>query len=272
MSLEERALSIRRNILKTAYGAKAGHIGPSFSGVEILTSLYFDDVLKYDVTNPLNENRDKFVLSKGHGALLLYSVLCEAGYITSDYLKQYCDGENGLGMHPHVNKNIGIETTSGSLGHGVAIANGMALSAKILNNNSNVYVLVGDGECQEGSIWEALLFSAHNKLDNLTVIIDNNKIQGTNFTEKILHLDNMTDKLKAFGFSVFEVDGHDFKQLKNAFTEKSDKPKAIIANTVKGKGVSFMENNPAYHSKIPTGEFIEQAIKELGMTKEELEI
>ncbi len=272
MSLENRALSIRRNILKTAYGAKAGHIGPSFSSVEILTSLYFDDVLKYDVNNPLDENRDKFVLSKGHGALLLYSVLCEAGYITADYLKYYCDGEHGLGMHPHINKSFGIETTSGSLGHGVAIANGMALSAKILDNNSKVYVLVGDGECQEGSIWEALLFSGHKKLDNLTVIIDNNKIQGTNFTENILDLGSLSDKLKSFGFSVFEVDGHNFEELKNAFTQISDKPKAIIANTVKGKGVSFMENNPSYHSKIPMDESIEQAIKELGMTKEALEV
>lgn len=264
MDLQKKANSIRKRILSVAYENKAGHIGPSFSSADILTSLYFDNVLSYDSGNASAMDRDRFILSKGHGALLLYSTLIESGLMEESYIADYCSGHTEIGMHPTINKAVGIEATTGSLGHGFSFAAGIAKAAKIKKMKSKVYALAGDGECQEGSIWEALMFAAHHKLDNLTFIIDHNKLQGTDYVENVMSLGDLRAKAEAFGCFALEVDGHNFAGLKAAFdTISVNRPKVIVANTIKGKGVSFMENRAEYHSKIPDASEIEQAFEEL---------
>ena len=248
--LDKRSIYLRQLIIRGLEGGKRGHIGSSMSLVEILRVLY-DDILKFDPKNPEMESRDRLILSKGHGCLALYSILADKGYFSLDKLDTFCKVDSILGGHP--DQYIpGVETTTGSLGHGFSIGLGMAIALKIKNINSRVFAIVGDGEINEGSIWESCMSASKHKLENLVMIIDNNKLQTYGSPEEVAGLDFIENKLKSFGFDTFEVDGHSINELKNVLTKKTikkDKPTAVICNTVKGKGIDFAENNLNWHHK-----------------------
>ena len=264
--LVNKTTELRKLILQTVYGAKSGHIGGSFSSAEILTALYFER-MKLDENNPRWEGRDRFVLSKGHITPAYYSVLAMRGFFPIEELKTFRKLGSKLQGHPDRNKVSGVDMSSGSLGQGISSAVGIALAGKLKKADYRVYTLVGDGEIQEGQVWEAAMFASHHKLDNLCVIIDNNGIQSDGPIESINSPYPIDQKFLAFGFNVITVDGHDFKQLINAFNNAElvkEKPTVIIAKTVKGKGVSFMENKASWHGKVPSEEEFEFAMKELG--------
>lgn len=267
--LEEKSNLFRREILKMALEAKGGHIAPAYSIVELLTALYFN-ILKVDPKNHLDEDRDRLILSKGHGCLALYAVLAHKGFFSIETLKTFCKPGSCLGGHPELQKAPGIEATTGSLGHGLSMGVGIALAGKIDNKKYRVFTIIGDGECNEGSIWEAFAAAVQFKLDNLIVIIDSNKLQATGFVKEIINPDPSSERLKAFDFAVKEIEGHNFEQilkvLKNVPFEKN-KPSVIIAHTIKGKGVSYMENDLAWHYKIPNEKETKKAFEELGEKK-----
>lgn len=270
-NLNDIALSVRQNIFKMAFMANGGHIAPAYSMTEIVVDLYFDDVLKYDPKNPNWIDRDYFILSKGHGVLSLYSVLAMAGYFSVDELNTFCKIDSRLGSLAKSNSVPGVEATTGSLGHGLSYAVGIALANKIDKKISDVYVLLGDGECQEGSIWEAVMSAVHHKLDNLVVIVDYNKLQAMDSIDNIMSISEFKNKFISFGFETLEIDGHNFKEIRKALTYRvQGKPVAIIASTVKGKGLSFMENRPIWHYRIPNEDELEIALRELNMSREEL--
>ncbi len=247
-------------------GNTGAHIGGSLSMIEIMAVLY-NGVMKYKATDTSWEGRDRFILSKGHGALTLYTAMKSVGLLSEEELMTYKDNETRLYAHPSMNIKMGIEFSSGSLGQGLSLGVGTALALKRKNNDSSkVYVLVGDGECNEGQIWEAAMAASHYKLDNLTVIIDKNKLQYDGDTMDIINMDNLSDKWAAFGFETITIDGHSVEQLLTAFQAETDKPKAIIGETIKGKGVSFMENNPIWHNNRLTDEQYKQAMSEQGVT------
>lgn len=272
-NLEKIALEIRRSIFRTVCLNKAGHLASSLSSVEILVGLYFGNILRYNVEEPEWEGRDRFILSKGHAALAFYHVLAKAGYFEQKKVDSFCMEGSEFGGLATYGKIPGVEMTSGSLGHGLSFAAGIAMAARI-NKNSlyHVYTMVGDGELQEGEVWEAALFISHNNLTNLTIIVDNNRIQATGFSKNIIDLGNLNEKWKAFGFNVIEVDGHNINQICEGLEAKTDKPKVIIANTRKGKGLSFAENKGDWHYKMPTEQEIDIGLRELGMTKEDLRV
>ena len=248
--LDKRSLGLRKTIVEILAIAGRAHVGSAFSLVEILRVLY-DDILQYDSKNPLWEKRDRFVLSKGHGCLALYVMLAEKGFFSEKELWQYCNPEGILGGHPEI-KIPGIEASTGSLGHGFPIANGFAINALIENASYNTYVIIGDGEANEGSIWEAALFAGKHHLSNLTVIIDYNKYQSYGPTSYVQNLDPLNTKWESFGFEVAEVNGHNVSSLKNLLLKiplDKHKPSAIICHTVKGKGISLLENNMDWHHK-----------------------
>jgi len=270
--LEKISLDIRRCIFRTVCSNRAGHLASSLSSVEILVALYFGNILKYDAKMPDWENRDRFILSKGHAALALYYILARAGYYEEKNVRSFCKEGTIFGGLATYGKIPGIEMTSGSLGHGLSFAAGVSMAGRIKGDLYKVYVLLGDGELQEGEIWEAASFISHNKLENLTIIIDNNKIQATGFGKDIINLENLSEKWRAFGFYVVEVDGHNIDHLMDALNIKADKPKVIIANTVKGKGLSFAEGREDWHYKLPSENEIAIGMKELGMSVEDLKI
>lgn len=257
----------RINILKMVHNAASGHIGGAFSGVEILNVLY-NKVLNiptdWKKSNDF-ESRDRFILSKGHASALLYSVLAQRGFFSEDELMTFRKFGSKLQGHPCCKELDGIEVSTGSLGQGLSIGCGMAMGLKLDKNPANVVVYMGDGEIQEGSVWEAFMQAAHRNLDNLVAIIDRNGLQIDGSTENVMSLGELDKKLAAFGWAVETIDGHDFNQIHNAMqnAKKSNKPYAIIANTVKGKGVSFMENNAGWHGKAPNDEQFEKALAEL---------
>lgn len=264
---------VRKRIFKTAYFGGGGHIASALSMTEIISVLYFKDILKYNPLNPNWEQRDKFILSKGHACLALYSVLSIAGYFDEKELLNFCKVDSRFGGHPKMYEIPGVEASTGALGHGLSFGLGVALSNKIDKNNSNVYVIIGDGECQEGSIWEAIMSAANYKLDNLTVIVDYNKLQAMDKISSILEIEPFCNKWQSFGWNVKEIDGHNINEIYAALTEKTiDKPKVIIANTIKGKGISFMENIPIWHYRMPDTDELEIVIKELGLSKQELNL
>ena len=247
------------------HDAKSGHPGGSLSSVEIVLSLYFN-VMNHDPHDP---ERDRFVLSKGHSAPLLYTVLMEAGYIprSADQLRKYGSILQG---HPDAMQTRGVEISSGSLGNGLSVASGIAAAAKIDGKKNRIFCLMGDGECDEGLIWEAAMLAPHKKLNNLTAIVDRNMLQIDGCTEDVICLEPFSDKWRAFNWHVIECDGHSYPELINAFKEaakRRDQPSVIIAKTVKGKGVSFMENNVGFHGKAPSDTELQQALKELGETQ-----
>jgi len=250
IELEEKAREIRGRILDLGACGKKIHYGGSLSMVEILTVLYFQ-TLRHDPRRPSWEDRDRFLLSKGHSCPGLYVVLAEAGYFPREILATFRELDTILQGHPDRKKTPGVEITSGSLGQGLSQGVGIALGARMDSKSYRVYVLIGDGEMDEGQIWEAMLAAAHYNLDNLTVIVDRNRIQSAGFTEDIIRLEPLADKWKALGWAVVEADGHSIHSLLDAFAAVQriqGQPSVIIANTIKGKGVSFMENKIAFHT------------------------
>ena len=271
MSLIEKctaaAASIRRDLIKMTYntGTTGAHIGGSLSMAEIMSVLYLA-IMKFDADNLKSESRDRFILSKGHGAMAQYAAMKQAGLISDEELQTFKQNNTFLYAHPSMNLEKGIEFSSGSLGQGLSLAVGSALALKIKKNNeSRVFVLLGDGECNEGSVWEAAMSASHYKLDNLTVIIDKNKLQYDGETEDVLGLAPFDAKWKSFGFETVTVDCHNVESLINAFSkEHKNQPLCIIADTIKGKGVSFMENEAKWHNGSLTKEQFEQALAEQG--------
>lgn len=252
---------IRSKILKMVLDSKSSHIGSSLSIVEILVSLYFK-ILNIDPENPQKIDRDKFILSKGHGSAAFYATLSERGFFPSSYLDRYYT-DDGL-LPGHLDRIApGIENAAGSLGHGLSLGVGMAIANHQTSNPGRIFVLLGDGECNEGSIWEGIMLASHLKLSNLTVIVDYNKIQSFGRTNEVINQEPIVKRWESFGWDVFDVDGHNFEELISAFEAAQKGPKVIIANTIKGKGVSFMEDSLDWHYKSPTLEQYEQALMEL---------
>ena len=265
-NIKSFALQVRKNILEMALSAGAGsaHFGGALSIAEIVSTL-FAHQMKIDKTNPNWEERDRFILSKGHACLAYYAALSEIGYISSKELQTFGKNDTNLLGHPVINKDLGIDFSNGSLGMGLSLGIGVAISSKKKKKNFNVYVIIGDGECNEGSIWEAAMAAPNFKLDNLYVIIDKNNFQQTGSNKEIMNVENLKDKWSSFGWHTVELDGHNIQELCNFFdsSKKIDKPKAVIANTVKGKGFSFSENNNEWHHSVLSKSFYEKAIKEL---------
>ncbi len=252
IKLDTRSKYLRQLIVQALIGGGRGHMGSAMSLVEILRVLY-DEFIKFDPKKPKNENRDRLILSKGHGCLALYAILADKKFIKSTDLDITSRFESILGGHPESLKVPGIEVSTGALGHGFPIGVGMAIAAKLKKQNHNIYVVIGDGESNEGSIWEAALSASKHKLSNLKVMIDYNKIQSYDFVDKVLNLEPLKKKWESFGFEVSEVNGHDVKNLKanlkDYLKSKSDKPSVTICHTIKGKGFYFAENNPKWHHK-----------------------
>ena len=263
--LQITACKVRMGVIESTYGAKAGHPGGSLSAAEVFTYLYFKE-MNIDPSNPKWEERDRFVLSKGHTTPGLYSTLAERGFFPVEDLPTFRHIDSYLQGHPNMNTVPGVDMSTGSLGQGISVATGMALAAKYTGKNNRVYTLLGDGEIQEGQVWEAFMAAAHYKLDNLCVIIDNNGLQIDGKIADVMSPYPIPEKLMAFGFEVMEIDGHDFEQIEAAFNkarETKGKPFGIIMKTTKGKGVSFMENNAGWHGKAPNDEEYEIAMNEL---------
>ena len=247
-------------------------MGAAFSMTDIIAVLYFGDVLRYDVREPWKETRDRFILSKGHACYALYATLAEAGYFDKEELRHVGKLGSVFGGHPKIYEIPGVEASTGALGHGLSFAIGIAYANKVDGTDNHIYVVLGDGECQEGSIWEGALSAPTLELDNLTVIVDHNKLQAMDNLENIVHMKPFADKWRAFGWNVVEIDGHNHEQIKNALlVRESRKPTLVVANTIKGKGVSFMENVPIWHYRMPDESELPILLNDLGMTKEELE-
>ena len=260
---QELARKVRIHAVKMVNKGGSSHIGSVLSIVDILAVLY-GRVMQYRSNEPKWVNRDRFILSKGHAGAGVYAVLAECGFFNIAELgKHYQDGSIFSGHVSH--KGVpGVELSTGSLGHGLPVALGMALAAKIDKKSHKIFVVMSDGELDEGSNWEAFMFASHHELSNLTAIIDRNKLQSMKTTEETLSLEPLRDKLIAFGWNVIEVDGHNHNELFSAIDSDTKKPKVIIANTIKGKGVSFMENEISWHYRTPKGELFDQAMKDLG--------
>lgn len=264
--LAEKARLVRLKVLEMCISTRSGHIASSFSCTELLVALYYGKIIRYDTTNPSWEKRDRFIISKGHGAIALYPILADLGFFSVAELDKFCQSDGILGVHPD-NNIPGIEIVTGSLGHGLGIAGGLALCAKLDGSDYLAVALLGDGECYEGSIWEAAMFASHHHLNNLIGIIDRNGLTVTDYTESALKLEPLQEKWQAFGWETVTIDGHSFDEIftvfNNARARSSNKPLMIIANTVKGKGLSFMENEQMSHTMVPAGEQAEIAMKQL---------
>ncbi|UCD16140.1 MAG: transketolase [Candidatus Omnitrophota bacterium] len=269
MDLQEKAKELRKIIFKTICNGGGGHIPGSLSIAEILTVLYCK-IMNIDPKNPDDPRRDRFILSKGHACVALYAILAERGFFDKEHLDTFGQRGTILGGHPDMHKIPGVEATTGALGHGFPFGVGMALAAKLDKKDYQVFILLGDGECQEGSVWEAAMFAPQYKLDNLTVILDYNKYQALDKLAKIVSLEPLVDKWKAFGWEVREVDGHNISQLQEVFESVPSvcgKPNLVITHTIKGKGISFMENVPIWHYRLPNEEEMKIACKELGLNE-----
>ena len=271
--LQITACKVRMGIIESTHSAKAGHPGGSLSATEIFTYLYFKE-MNIDPKNPKWEDRDRFVLSKGHTAPGLYATLAHRGFFPVEDLKTLRKIDSYLQGHPNMSLVPGVDMSTGSLGQGVSVATGMALAAKHTGKSNRVYSLLGDGEIQEGQVWEACMAAAHYKLDNLCIVVDNNGLQIDGNIADVMSPYPIVDKLEAFGFSVQQIDGHDFEAIEAAFAkarETKGMPSAIVIKTVKGKGVSYMENNAGWHGKAPNDAEYEQAMLELKAQLAELE-
>ncbi len=265
-NLEELSLENRRNVLDMVYEAQSGHIGGSLSACDVLTVL-FHKCMKHSLGGKYSEDyaaRDRFILSKGHVSPVYYSILAQLGFIPKEELKSFRKLGTRLQGHPSL-WCPGVEVATGSLGQGLSMGCGVAISLKLDKNPAHVFVMMGDGELQEGNVWEAFMQAPHRGLNNLVAIIDRNRLQIDGSTENVKSLDNLADKIKAFNWKVIEIDGHNLNEIYTAIEEakSSDVPTVIIANTIKGKGVSFMENNAGWHGKAPGKEDYEKAIMEL---------
>ncbi len=263
--METIAKKLRRHIITMTGKVGSGHPGGSLSSVEIVTTLYFN-VLKHNPDEPNWRDRDRFILSKGHTAPVLYAALAESGYFPVEELSTLRKINSRLQGHTDRKLTPGVEMSAGSLGQGLSFSIGVTLAGRLNSQNYRVYVLMGDGECDEGQVWEAAMAASHYKLDNLCAIIDNNGQQIDGWNSDVMNLEPFKDKWQSFGWYVIEVDGHDINQLIKAFTQAKDiknQPSVIIAHTIKGKGVSFMENNPYFHGTAPNETEVERALKEL---------
>ena len=271
--LQIMATKVRKGVIESTYGAKAGHPGGSLSAAEVFTYLYFKE-MNIDPANPKWEDRDRFVLSKGHTTPGLYATLANRGYFPVEDLPTFRHIDSYLQGHPNMNTVPGVDMSTGSLGQGISAAVGMAMAAKYQGKTNRVYTVLGDGEIQEGQVWEACMAAAHYKLDNLCIVVDNNGLQIDGNVADVMSPYPIVDKLLAFGFNVHAVDGHDFEALEKAFNnakKTKGQPTAIVMSTTKGKGVSFMENNAGWHGKAPNDAEYAQAMKELDAVLAELE-
>lgn len=249
--LDTRSIEYRREILRIVDCARRGHLGSAFSIIEIIRVLY-EDILNIDPADPLWEDRDRFILSKGHGCLTLYVALAERGFFQKRELYRFCESDAILGGHPQYGKVPGVEASTGSLGHGLSIGVGIAMNGKIDKKDYRTFVLLGDGECNEGSVWEAALYASKHKLSRLLVLVDYNKMQCFGNTCEVLELEPFADKWRSFGFAVREVDGHDPSAIRQTLLDvpfHERRPTAVICHTVKGKGIPLLEGNPAWHHK-----------------------
>jgi transketolase len=254
-SLDERSLHLRRLVVRALEGGERGHIGSSMSLIEIMRVLY-DDVLRYRPAEPHWAGRDRMILSKGHGCLALYAILADKGFFPLETLDTFCRRDSILGGHPEAGKVPGVEASTGALGHGLSVGLGMALAIRARGSDSRVFVVTGDGEINEGSVWEAAMCAGKHCVSHLTAIVDYNKIQSAGPTREIQDLEPLADKWRAFGFAVAEVDGHDVAALREVLARlplAADKPSAVICHTVKGKGISFAENDANWHHKAKIG-------------------
>ena len=264
-ALKKIANDIRKGVIESVYNGKSGHPGGSLSCADILTVLYFNQ-MNLDPKEPLAEGRDRFVLSKGHCSPALYSTLAEKGFFDRKLLNDFRNINSNLQGHPDMNKIPGVDMTTGSLGQGLSVSVGMAIASKMESMGCRVYCLMGDGELEEGQVWEAAMAASKNKLDNLCVIVDNNNLQIDGSIKEVAGLTNIDSKFESFGFNVINVNGHDIEELIISFEKAKEvkgMPTAIIAKTIKGKGVSFMENQVGGHGKAPNKEEYEKAIQEL---------
>lgn len=272
-AMRDISADMRCDIIEMIAEAGSGHPGGSLSCIDILNVLYLGGILKHDPENPDDESRDRFILAKGHAAPALYTVLAHAGYFPREELKTLRKLGSRLQGHPDSNLLPGVEVSTGSLGQGLSIATGMACGLRLAGSDSRVFTLLGDGECEEGQVWEAAMFAAHEKLDNLVAIIDSNGLQIDGTVESVCNPGNLRSKFEAFGWQAYEVDGHDLealaKTLADAKAEHSSKPHAVIAYTVKGKGVPFMENQCGWHGKAPKTDEAQEACRCILSQKEE---
>ncbi|PYS50869.1 MAG: transketolase [Acidobacteria bacterium] len=265
-SLKELARTIRAHTLCMVHKSRASHVGTCLSMADLLAVLY-GQILRVDPARPHWPDRDRFILSKGHGAAIVYAVLAERGFFPASWLETYCEDDSKLGGHITHADVPGVEASTGSLGHGLSIGCGIALAAKHDDKDYRVFVMLSDGELDEGSAWEAILFAPHHGLDNLIAIVDYNKIQSFGSVRDVLELEPLADKWRAFGWAVLEIDGHDYEQIIDALSNvpmEEGRPTVVIAHTVKGKGVSFMEDQLAWHYKSPDDEQLARALIELG--------
>jgi len=268
--LQQKALEIRKRTMELIYNAKTGHTGSDLSCTDVLVALYYH-VMTIDSKKPDMKGRDQYIQSKGHAAEVLWTILADKGFITEEELQTFSQYDSRLIGHPN-NKVAGVEMNTGSLGHGLPVSVGIALAAKIDQEDYQTYTLMGDGELAEGSVWEGAMAAAHYKLDNLTAIIDRNGLQISGSSEDVMAVENLSDKWQSFGWDVHEVDGNNMEKLVELLSTKNttEKPRMIIAKTTKGKGVSFAENKADWHHKVPTPEELEQALAELDQQLEEL--
>lgn len=251
LPLDARSRALRALVVRGLVGGNRGHVGSSMSLIEILRVLY-DDILRIDPANPSDLGRDRCILSKGHGCLALYAVLADKGFFDASELDRFCRFDGSLGGHPERGKVPGVEASTGALGHGLSIGVGMALASRMSGRDSRVFVVLGDGEINEGSVWEAAMSASKHGLDRLTAIVDYNKIQSAGPTREILDLEPLADKWRSFGFATREVDGHDVGVLREVFGQlpfEVGRPNAIVCHTVKGRGLSFAEHDPAWHHR-----------------------
>jgi len=264
--LKEKAKVIRKHIIKMIAEANSGHPGGALSLVEIITALFFGGILRYDPKNPLWEDRDRLILSKGHACAVLYAALAEAGYFPVEELLTFRKINSRLQGHPDRVKTPGVEISTGSLGQGLSVGVGVALAGKLDRKDYHVYVVIGDGESDEGQIWEAAMSANRYHLDNLTAILDRNMLQIDGNTEEVMCLEPLREKWLSFGWNVREIDGHNYDEIFNALSKDSiipNKPRVVIAHTIKGRGVSFMENAVDFHGKPPTKEQAAKALEEI---------
>jgi transketolase len=263
--LQEKATTVRKHIVRMVAGAGSGHIAPALSCADIVVALYFD-VLSLDPGNPQWEDRDRFILSKGHGCAAHYAVLAEKGFFPLEVLETFCRLDSILGGHPDRRKVPGVEASTGSLGHGLSMGVGMAIAGKVDRRNYRVVVLLGDGETDEGTVWEAAMAASHFKLDNVIAIVDRNRLQVDGWTDEVMNPEPLADKWRSFGWRVQEINGHDMAQILDALhvaTAATERPFVIIANTTKGKGVSFMEGSVDWHYGTVTADAAARALQEL---------
>lgn len=263
--VKKKSKEFRKTLLRMLYKQKVGHIPSCYSMIDFLAILFFRRHIRYEIGNPKSESRDKIIISKGHAAMALYPIFADLDYFDVAELDRFTQPSGLLGLYADY-RVPGIEGISGSLGHGIGMASGFIFADRMDRKSRNVFVVIGDGECYEGSIWEAAMFAAHHELYNLKVIVDRNQLCILGKTEELVRLGNLEDKWRSFGWNVISIDGHNYEQIDSAFTSVcnyKEGPSIIIANTVKGKGISFMEGNAQWHNKIPTEELFAQAFSEL---------